>query len=47
MKELITKEERPAPLHSPNLNPDYKLTIETGIKVMVGNVIGLMGKSTK
>lgn len=44
MKELIAKGEKPAPLHSPNLNPDYEKTIETGIKVMAGNVIGLMGK---
>ena len=43
MKELNEKGEKPAPLHSPNLNPDYEETIETGIKVMVGNVIGLMG----
>jgi len=26
------------------LNPDYEKTIETGIKVMAGNVIGLMGE---
>jgi len=44
MKELIVKGEKPAPLHSPNLNPDYKNTIETGIKVMVSNVIGLMSE---
>jgi len=44
MKELNAKGEKPAPLHSPILNPDYEKTIETGIKVMVGNVIGLMGK---
>ncbi len=44
MKELNAKGEKPAPLHAPNLNPDYEKTIETGIKVMVGNVIGLMGK---
>lgn len=44
MKELIAKGEKPAPLHSPILNPDYELTIETGIKVMAGNVIGLMQK---
>ena len=43
LKELEAKGEKPAPLHSPNLNPDYEKTIETGIKVMVGNVIGLMG----
>ncbi|NOR76287.1 MAG: amidohydrolase [Draconibacterium sp.] len=44
MKELLVKGEKPAPLHSPNLNPDYEKTIETGIKVMVRNVIGLLGK---
>lgn len=44
MKELNAKGEKPFPLHSPNLNPDYEKTIETGIKVMAGNVIGLMGK---
>ena len=44
MKELVAKGNKPAPLHSPNLNPDYANTIETGIKVMVSNVIGLMGE---
>lgn len=44
MKSLIGNDQKPAPLHSPNLNPDYEKTIETGIKVMVGNVIGLMQK---
>ncbi|MCF6333501.1 MAG: amidohydrolase [Draconibacterium sp.] len=44
MKELNAKGKKPFPLHSPNLNPDYEKTIETGIKVMVGNVIGLMRK---
>ncbi len=44
MKELNDRGENPPPLHSPNLNPDYAKTIETGIKVMAGNVIGLMGK---
>ena len=43
MKQLVARGEKPAPLHSSNLNPDYEKTIETGIKVMVGNVIGLMG----
>ncbi|HSO85122.1 MAG TPA: amidohydrolase [Draconibacterium sp.] len=43
MKELNAKGEKPFPLHSPFLNPDYEKTIETGIKVMAGNVIGLMG----
>jgi hippurate hydrolase len=44
MKELNAKGDKPFPLHSPYLNPDYEKTIETGIKVMTGNVIGLMGK---
>lgn len=43
MKQLNAEGKKPFPLHSPNLNPDYEKTIETGIKVMVGNVIGLMG----
>ena len=43
MKELKDRRENPPPLHSPNLNPDYAKTIETGIKVMTANVIGLMG----
>ena len=42
MKELNAKGEKPFPLHSPQLNPDYEKTIETGIRVMAGNVIGLM-----
>ncbi len=42
MKQLNDKGEKPAPLHSANLHPDYEKTIETGIKVMVANVIGLM-----
>ncbi len=41
MKELDAKGEKPAPLHSQVLNPDYSTTIETGIKIMTGNVIGL------
>ncbi|QGY46908.1 amidohydrolase [Maribellus comscasis] len=45
MQELETKGEKPAPLHSPLLHPDYEKTIKTGIKVMAGNVIGLL--STK
>ncbi|MCG6188093.1 M20 metallopeptidase family protein [Maribellus maritimus] len=45
MQELETKGEKPAPLHSPLLHPDYEKTIETGIKVMTGNMIGLL--STK
>jgi hippurate hydrolase len=44
MKELTAKGEKPAPLHSPNLAPDYEKTIETGIRVMVANVLGLMKK---
>ena len=44
MKKLKTEGKKPFPLHSPQLNPDYEKTIETGIKVMVGNVIGLMRK---
>ena len=43
MKDLNEKGEKSFPLHSPQLNPDYGKTIETGIKVMVGNVMGLMG----
>jgi len=42
MKELQNSGEKHAPLHSPYLNPDYENTIETGIKVMAGNLIGLM-----
>ena len=44
MKKLIAKGKKPSPLHSPTLNPDYSKTIETGIIVMVGNVIGLLSK---
>ena len=44
MKELNAKGEQTASLHSPYLHPDFEKTIETGIKVMVGNVIGLSGK---
>ncbi len=44
MAELKAKGEKPAPLHSSNLYPDYEKTIETGIKVMTGTVIGLLGK---
>ncbi len=44
MRQLNSEGRKPFPLHSPNLNPDYEKTIETGIKVMVGNVIGLMRK---
>ena len=42
MKSLKAEGKKPFPLHSPYLNPDYEKTIETGIKVMVGNVIGLL-----
>lgn len=44
MKELKTESKKPYPLHSPMLNPDYEKTIETGIAVMVGNVVGLLEK---
>ena len=44
MHKLKTEGKEPFPLHSPHLNPDYEKTIETGIKVMVGNVVGLMGR---
>lgn len=44
LKQLKTESKKPFPLHSPNLNPDYEKTIETGIQVMVGNVIGLMSR---
>lgn len=42
MQQLKTEGKEPFPLHSPHLNPDYEKTIETGIKVMAGNVVGLM-----
>lgn len=41
MNDYISNGEEPPPLHSPFLNPDYPATIETGIKTMVTNVIGL------
>ena len=44
MKRLKAEGQKPYPLHSPMLNPDYKNTIETGIAVMAGNVIGLLKK---
>ena len=44
MKQLKAEGKKSFPLHSPHLNPDYEKTIETGIKVLVGNVIGLMEK---
>jgi hippurate hydrolase len=43
MKTLKERGEKPFPLHSSYFSPDYEKTIETGIKVMVGNVIGLTG----
>ena len=42
MQRLKSEGKEPFPLHSPHLNPDYEKTIETGIKVMAGNVVGLM-----
>ena len=44
MKQLNYESKKPFPKHSPHLNPDYEKTIETGLKVMAGNVIGLMSK---
>jgi len=44
MAELNAEGKKPNPLHSAELNPDYKNTIETGISVMAGNVIGLLKK---
>jgi hippurate hydrolase len=44
MRKLVAEGKKPSPLHSPTLNPDYSKTIETGINVMVGNVIGLLSK---
>jgi hippurate hydrolase len=44
MKNLQAKGEKPAPLHSPGFFPDYEKTIETGIKVMVTNILGLLKK---
>ena len=44
MQRLKAAGKAPFPLHSPQLNPDYENTIETGIAVMAGNVIGLMNK---
>ena len=43
MQQLNNKGIKPYPLHSPNLNPDYQKTIETGIHVMTANVMGLLG----
>lgn len=47
MKEMDQKGEKPFPLHSSKLNPDYENTIRTGIEVMTANVMGLMNKSKK
>ncbi|MDD4144519.1 MAG: hypothetical protein PHN68_07780, partial [Prolixibacteraceae bacterium] len=44
MARLRAEGKEPFPLHSPFLNPDYQNTIETGIRVMAGNVIGIAGK---
>jgi len=44
MAQLNAEGKKPNPLHSAELNPDYKNTIETGISVMAGNVIGLLKK---
>ncbi len=44
MEKLKSEGKQPYPLHSPLLNPDYEKTIETGIKVMVNNIIGLTDK---
>ena len=44
MKDYLAKGEKPPPLHSSQLNPDYPATIETGIKAMVANVVGLFGE---
>jgi hippurate hydrolase len=41
MAKLRAEGKEPYPLHSPFLDPDYKNTIETGIRVMTANVIGL------
>ncbi len=46
MQQLKAEGKEPWPLHSPHLRPDYEKTIETGIKVMTGNVMGLTGKRT-
>jgi len=44
MRQLKAEGKKPAPLHSPLLNPDYENTIKTGIEVMTANVIGLLKK---
>jgi hippurate hydrolase len=43
MNSLKAKGELPPPLHSPELNPDYEKTIETGILVMVSTLMGSFG----
>jgi amidohydrolase len=45
LARLKEKGQTPAPLHSPYLFPDFEVTIETGIKVMTANAIGLMQSS--
>ncbi|MFZ5941587.1 MAG: M20 metallopeptidase family protein [Bacteroidota bacterium] len=45
LRKLEEEGKEPAPLHSPYLDPDYKKTITTGIRVMVSNVIDLMGSA--
>ena len=44
MQQLKAEGERPFPLHSAQLTPDYENTIRTGIEVMTANVIGLLEK---
>lgn len=44
LQEIVRKGGEPAPLHSPYLQPDYRNTIETGIRVMTANVLGFMNK---
>ena len=44
MQELEVKGEEPEPLHSPYLKPDYPKTIETGIRLMTANAMGLMNQ---
>ncbi len=40
LKVLKANNEAPHPLHSPFLYPDFEKTIETGMQVMVANVLG-------
>ncbi len=44
MKQLEKEGKKPFSLHSPMLKPDYKKTIETGIAIMTGNIIGLLNQ---